>query len=219
MRNHGIDALSGSLGFIGTELPLNGIALVVGVKGCVIIAAVFMGFTQSKGKVIFVGTRTIESRILAHHGIENSIIKFYGLKISQTPIRLTGTRLRRNSATIGLCGRLTFSTVTQSMAVTRQDTGVIRYLLEHLSVLLVGVLKATGHRQHRRVLHFMRELFGLLRLEVRAGLKCSGKLLMPRQGRHKISSGDMKIWGQLKAAFQQVDRLIDHAQINANLGE
>ena len=148
MLNHGIDALSSSLRLIGTKLLLDGIAFVVGLKGCVVIAAVLMGFAQSKGEVVLVGARTIESRILADHGIEYSIIKFYGLKISQTPIRLTSTRLRRNSATIGLCGRLTFSTVTQSMAVTSQNTGVIRNLLEHLGVLFVGVLKATGHRQH-----------------------------------------------------------------------
>ena len=146
MLNHGIDALSGSLRFISTELPLYGIAVVVGTKGRVIIASVFMGFTQGKGEVIFVGAGTIERRILALHDFKQSVIKLNRLEVGKAPVGLTGAGFHCYGTTIGVSGLIALAAIAQCVTVTGKNASVIWYFLEHLGVLLVGVLKASGHR-------------------------------------------------------------------------
>ncbi len=83
----------------------------------------------------------------------------------------------------------------------------------------VGLLKATGHRQHRGVLHLVGQLVGLGVTQPGALPQSPVKLLVSSQRGDIVGSGNMKIRCQFQTTLEQGYGLIQHTQGDSHLGE
>ena len=97
--------------------------------------------------MIAIGAQLLHGRIALAHAIELRVVELKGFEIRETPIRLACMWLCGNGSLVGGRSVLTASTITQRVAVTRQNACVIGYVRQHLFEFFVRLLEAARHRE------------------------------------------------------------------------